>query len=152
MGSDWLVFCDCGFHSVCPLIPSLSAYCLTWVSLTSDVGYVLMTTTPDLGCGVSPLCHPCARTTVTHCSCADEWSRAKANRVSPKEHNGHRKHPLPTTRENILHMDITKWPTRKSDWLYSLQPKMDKFYIVSKNRTRGWLWLISWTPYWQIQT
>ena len=20
MGSDWLVFCDCGFHSVCPLM------------------------------------------------------------------------------------------------------------------------------------
>ena len=20
MGSDWLVFCDCGFHSVCPVM------------------------------------------------------------------------------------------------------------------------------------
>ena len=26
------------FQSVCPLMPSLSAYCLTWVSLTLDVG------------------------------------------------------------------------------------------------------------------
>ena len=33
-----------------------------------------------------------------------EWSRAKANRVLPREHTGHSKHPLPTTQENILHM------------------------------------------------
>ena len=30
------------FQCVCPLIPSLSAYCLTWVSLTLDVGYLFM--------------------------------------------------------------------------------------------------------------
>ena len=29
--------------------------------------------------------------------------------------------PLPTTQEMILHMDITRWSTLKSDWLYSLQ-------------------------------
>ena len=28
------------FQSVCPLMPYLSAYCLTWVSLTLDVGYL----------------------------------------------------------------------------------------------------------------
>ena len=43
------------FQCVCPLMPSLRAYCLTWVSLTLDVGYLLSATTPDLGCGVSPL-------------------------------------------------------------------------------------------------
>ena len=32
---------------------------------------------------------------------------------------GHSKHPLPTTQENTLHMDITRWSTLKSDWLYS---------------------------------
>ena len=42
--------------------------------------------------------------------------------------------------------------TPKSDWLYSLQPKMEKLYSVSKNKTRSWLWLRSWTPYCQIQT
>ena len=31
---------------------------------------------------------------------------------------GHSKHPLPTTQEKILHMDITRWSTPKSDWLY----------------------------------
>ena len=50
------------------------------------------------------------------------------------------------------HMDITRWSTPKSDWLYSLQPKMEKLYIVSKNKSGSWLWLRSWTPYCQIQT
>ena len=27
----------------------------------------------------------------------------------------HSKHPLPTTQEKTLHMDITRWPTPKSD-------------------------------------
>ena len=38
-----------------------------------------------------------------------EWSRAKANRVLPKECTGHSKHPLPTTQEKTLQMDITRW-------------------------------------------
>ena len=33
-----------------------------------------------------------------------------------------------------LHMDVTRWSTQKSDWLYSLQPKMEKLYTVSKNK------------------
>ena len=81
-----------------------------------------------------------------------EWSRAKANRVLPRERTGHSKLSLPTTQEKTLHMDITKWSTLKSDWLYSLQPKMEKLYTVSKNKTRSWQWLRSWTPYYQIQT
>ena len=40
-----------------------------------------------------------------------------------REHTAHRKHPLPTTQEKTLHMDITRWSIQKSDWLYSLQPK-----------------------------
>ena len=85
-------------------------------------------------------------------SWSSEWSRAKANRVFPRERTGHSKHPLPTTQEKTLHMDITRWSTPKSDWLYSLQPKMEKLYTVSKNKTGSWLWLRSWTPYCQIQT
>ena len=84
--------------------------------------------------------------------CTMEWSRAKANRVLPRERTGHSKHPLPTTQEKTLHMDITRWSIPKSDWLYSLQPKMEKLYTVSKNKTGSWLWLRSWTPYYQIQT
>ena len=81
-----------------------------------------------------------------------EWSRAKANRVLPRELTGHSKNPLPTTQEKTLHMDITRWSILKSDWLYSLQPKMEKFNRVSKNKTGSGLWLRSWTPYCQIQT
>ena len=73
-----------------------------------------------------------------------EWSRAKANRVLPTERTGHSKPPLPTTQEKTLHMDITRWSIQKSDWLYSLQPKMEKLYTVSKNKTGSWLWLRSW--------
>ena len=80
-----------------------------------------------------------------------EWSRAKANRVLPRERTGHSKHPLPTTQEKTLHRDITRWSTLKSGWLYSLQPKI-KLYTVNKNKTGSWLWLRSWTPYDQIQT
>ena len=31
------------------------------------------------------------------------------------------------------------------------QPKMEKLYTVSKNKTKRWLWFRSWTPYCQIQ-
>ena len=49
-----------------------------------------------------------------------EWSRAKTNRVLPRERTGHSIYPLLTTQEKTLHMDITRWSTPKSDWLYSL--------------------------------
>ena len=66
-----------------------------------------------------------------------EWSRAKFDRVLPREHTGHSKHLLPTTHEKTQHVDITKWPTMKSDWLYSLQPKIEKLYSVSKKKRLG---------------
>ena len=85
-------------------------------------------------------------------SWSTKWSRAKANTVLQRERTGHSKHPLSTTHKKTLHMDITRWSTPKSDWLYSLQPKMEKLYTISKNKTGSWLWLRSWTPYCQIQT
>ena len=63
-----------------------------------------------------------------------KWSRAKANRVLPRECTGHNKHPLPTTQEKTLHMDNTRWSTPKSDWLYSLQPKMESSIQSAKTR------------------
>ena len=80
------------------------------------------------------------------------WNRAKANRVLPRECTGHSKHPLPATQRMTLHMKTTRWSIPKSDWLYSLQSKMEKLSIVSKNKTRSWLWLRSWTPCCKIQT
>ena len=44
---------------------------------------------------------------------------------------------LPTTQEKTLHMDITRWSMLKSDWLYPLQPKMEKLYTVSKKKRTG---------------
>ena len=41
---------------------------------------------------------------------------------------------MPTTQDKNLHMDITRWSMQKSDGLYSLQPKMEKLYTVSKKR------------------
>ena len=82
-------------------------------------------------------------------SCPSPTPRVHSN---SRECTDHSKHPLPTTQKKTLHMDITRWSTPKSDWLYSVQPKMEKLYTVSKNKTRSWLWLRSWTPYCQIQT
>ena len=80
-----------------------------------------------------------------------EWSKAKVNRDLPREIIGHSKHRLPTTQEKALHMGITRWSTLKSDWLYYLQPKMEKLDTV-RNKNGSWLWLRSLTPYCQIQT
>ena len=45
----------------------------------------------------------------------NEAEQTKANRVMPRECTGHSKHPLPTTQEKTLHMDITRWSILKSD-------------------------------------
>ena len=60
-----------------------------------------------------------------------KWSKAKVNIVFPSEDTSHSKHPLPTMREMTLHMDIMRWSILKSDWLYSLQLKMEKLYTWS---------------------
>ena len=57
-------------------------------------------------------------------------------------------HTLPITQEMTVHLDATRWSILKSDWLYSLQLKIEKLYTVSINKS----WLRSWTPYCQIQT
>ena len=45
------------------------------------------------------------------------WNEAgqRLNKVLPREHTGHGKHPLPTTEKKTLHMDITRWSILKSD-------------------------------------
>ena len=59
-----------------------------------------------------------------------KWSRAKAKSFA-RECTGHSKHPFSTTQDKTLHIDITRWSIPKSDWLYSLQPKMKKRYQFS---------------------
>ena len=67
-------------------------------------------------------------------------SRAKPNRVLSREHTDERKHSFPTTQEMILPMEIIRWSIPKSDWLYPLQPKMEKLFTVSKNKIQSSLW------------
>ena len=70
-----------------------------------------------------------------------EWSRAKTSRVLPREHTSHSKHctshsehRLPTTQEKTLHMDITRWSTPKSNWLYSLHQRWRSSIQSAKTR------------------
>ena len=70
-----------------------------------------------------------------------EWSRAKANRVLPRERTGHSKHPLPKTQENTLHMDsqivnteirlIIFFAAKDGEALYSRQ-KQDRELTVAQ--------------------
>ena len=70
-----------------------------------------------------------------------EWSRAKANRVWPRECTGHSKHHLPTTQEKTLHMDITRcqhwnqtdyiFAAKDGEALYS-QQKQDQELTVAQ--------------------
>ena len=43
--------------------------------------------------------------------CEVKWTL----RVLPRKCTAHKKHPLPTTQEKTLYMDITRWSTPKSD-------------------------------------
>ena len=49
--------------------------------------------------------------------------------VLPRECTGRSKHPLTTTQEKTLHMEDGQNPNQ------ILQPKMEKLYTVSKNKT-----------------
>ena len=113
-----------------PVSPSFSIYFIFRSSIWQDISGV----TGKFGLGVQ------------------NETGQKLTRVLPRERTGYNRHLLPTTQEKTLHMDITRWSIPKSDWLCSLQPKMEKLYTVRKNKTGSWLWLRSWTPYCQIQT
>ena len=69
------------------------------------------------------------------CSCHLFLISSASVRVFPRVCTGHSKHLLPPAQKKTLYMDIIRWSIRKSDWLYSLQPKMEKPYTVSKNKT-----------------
>ena len=64
-------------------------------------------------------------------------SRAKTNRVLPRKCTGHSKHPLPTTQEKTLHMDITEirliifFAAKDGEALYS-QQKQDRELTVAQ--------------------
>ena len=66
----------------------------------------------------------------------------KGYRVLPRECTGHSKHPLPTTHEKTLHMDITRWSTpirliiffaaKDGVALYNQQKKKDQVLTVAQ--------------------
>ena len=61
-------------------------------------------------------------------------SRAKANRVLPRERTGHSKHPLQATQETThRHHQMVN---TKITLIIFLQPKMEKLYKISKNKMR----------------
>ena len=70
-----------------------------------------------------------------------EWSRTKAHRIFPREHIGHRKHPLPTTQEKTtrgLHQMVNTeirliifFAAKDGEALYS-QQKQDQELTVAQ--------------------
>ena len=80
-----------------------------------------------------------------------KWSRAKANRVLPRECTGHSKHPLPTTQEDSTHGHHQMVDTEIRLRIFFATKDGDALKSQQK-QTGSWLWLISWTPYCQIQT
>ena len=85
------------------------------------------------------------------CPWSMEWSRKRLTEFCQDNTLIIAKTPLPQHKRTLYTWtspDGQHW----SDSLFYLQPKMEKLYTVSKNKTRSWLWLRSWTPYCQIQT
>ena len=64
-------------------------------------------------------------------------NQAKCNRVLPRERTVQRKHPLPTTQEKTLHMDITRWSTpNQADYILCIQ-RWRSFIQSAKTRLRA---------------
>ena len=58
-------------------------------------------------------------------------------RVLPREHTDHSKHPLPTTQEKMLHMDITNQMVDTEIRLIIFFAATDGEALYSKNKTRS---------------
>ena len=82
-----------------------------------------------------------------------EWSRSKANRVLPREHTCHSKHPLPATQEKTLHMASPDGQHRnQTDFILCSQRWRSSIQSAKIRPGADYLWLRSWTRYCQIQT
>ena len=66
-----------------------------------------------------------------------KWSRAKANRVLPRECTGHSKHPLPTIQEKTLHVDITRCSTWNQTDCILCSQRWKNFTQSAKTRPRA---------------
>ena len=93
------------------------------------MGYLLQVTAPDLGRGVAPDLfiigvwnekvgsQETLGVTGKFGLGVQNEAEQRLIRVLPKERTGHSKHPLPTTQEKALDMDITRWSIQKSDYI-----------------------------------
>ena len=68
-----------------------------------------------------------------------EWSRVKDYKVLPRECTGHSKHPLPTTQEKILHMDITRWSNPILYYIILYDYIIITDYILCSQRWRSFI-------------
>ena len=79
-----------------------------------------------------------------------EWTWAKANRVLPREHTGHSKHPIPTTQEKTLHMDITEirliifFAAKDGEALYSQQKQDQELTVAQTMNSLLPKWDLNW--------
>ena len=80
-----------------------------------------------------------------------KWSRAKMNRVLPRECNGQSKQPFPTTQEKALHGHHQMVNT-EIKLIILFAAKDGEAQHCQQNKTRSWLWLRSRPPYLQIHT
>ena len=79
-----------------------------------------------------------------------KWNRVKSNRVLPRE----------LVIANTLFNNIREDSASEHHQMDNTEIRLIIFFAakdgedltVSKNKTRSWLWLRSWTPYCQIQT
>ena len=77
--------------------------------------------------------------------------QAKANRVLPREHIGHSKHPF-QQHGRWLYTWISPGGQYWNPIEYILCSRRWRSSKWSKNKTRSWLWRRLWTPYCKIQT
>ena len=57
--------------------------------------------------------------------------------VLPRKCTGHSKHPLPTTQEKTLHMDITRWSKTEIRLIIFFAAKHGEALYSQKNKTRS---------------
>ena len=144
--SKWRSFCFCGYcYSIC-VWACAQSYLTLCHSIRRSCSWMVLwrptepsrTNTPKrcplhyrgLECKSKKSRAICTNRQI--CPWSTKQNRSKVNRVLQIKCTGHSKHPLPKSQEKTLNMDITRWSIPKSDWLFSLQPKMEKLYSQQK--------------------
>ena len=168
MWSVWLIFCDCGFHSVCPLMDEVKrlveASCIMGIRKPTIVagesisysGIIpFFSSVPFSHSGLS-VQHQLLAFTQTHVHWVGDAIQSY-HPLSPSPPALNLSQIRVISDESVL---CIRWPNigvsaSESVLPMSIQgwfPLAWAGWISNKNKTRSWLWLRSWTPYYQIQT